>query len=294
MKYSLAILLFIFFASAPGIAGPRIWDRSNQKFISEQRLMDRLAQARNILMGLQTDNPAHYKIAAGIIAKLAAAGRQPTLLLGTIERSKQNAFAIFARRHRKPSEIYDATGLDMLLDWPHSGLADWATVRPVFDVAMLKKLPLRAVAFSRYEIGRLYHDGPGGPPEDVPEAVKKRMAAEINKAYCTVLPPEVTDRLIMIDRAQSRLIARAIKESGTGTAILVGPEKYILQGSGVPSYLAKLKAGGRTVSLLFSESGQRPGQRPGQKILNPEVDFIWFTDKIPRPDPCRFLNIKHR
>jgi len=284
MKYSLAILLFIFFTSAPGIAGPRIWDRSNQKFISEQRLMDRLAQARNILMGLQTDNPAHYKIAAGIIAKLAAAGRQPTLLLGTIERSKQNAFAIFARRHRKPSEIYDATGLDMLLDWPHSGLADWANVRPVFDVAMLKKLPLRAVAFSRYEIGRLYHDGPGGPPEDVPDAVKKRMAAEINKAYCTILPPEVTDRLIMIDRAQSRLIARAIKESGT--AILIGPKKYILQSSGVPSYLKKLKAGGRTVSLLFSESGQ--------KILNPEVDFIWFTDKIPRPDPCRFLNIRNR
>ena len=286
MKYSLAILLFIFFTSAPGVAGPRIWDRSNQKFISEQSLMDRLAQTRNILMGLQLDNADHYNIAAGLVRKLVAAGRQPTLLLGTIERSKQNAFAIFARRPRKPSEIYDATGLDMLLDWPHSSLEAWATVRPIFDVAMLKKLPLRAVAFSRYEIGKLYHDGPDRPLEDVPDAVKKQMAAEIHKAYCTDLPPEVTDRLIMIDRAQSRLIAQAIKESGTGTAILVGPKKYILQDSGVPSYLKKLKAGGRTVSLLFSESGQ--------KILNPEVDFIWFTDKIPRPDPCRFLNIKRR
>ncbi len=284
-----------------------IWDVAGQKFISENILLKKLETKKIILLGARLDNPAHNQLAAHILKNLARAGRKPHILLGHVERNKQNAFAIYLQRHPDPSKEFDASGLDMLLDWSHSGQPGWSIVRPVFDMAMLKKLPLKAVNFSRYEVGQLHREDLGGLPGDVrpdllplllsplPKMIKTRLIEEIEKVYCGNLPPESLEKLTLIHRARNGLFALNItqltSEPGDRTAVLIAPQKHILKNSGVPRWLDRMGGQKQVISLAFVEAGQsKPSfQKIKAQKLKESVDFIWFTAKLSRPDPCGLL-----
>ncbi|PCI48670.1 MAG: hypothetical protein COB49_05810 [Alphaproteobacteria bacterium] len=169
----------------------------------------------------------------------------------------------------------------MLLDWSRSAQANWAIARPVFDVAMLRKLRLRAIGFSRYEIGELHR---GKLPDDVKSdllplsKIKPQVALEIQRAYCGRLPPDVLAKFIMIRHAQDGLFALALSEGSPERAILIASRQHVIKDTGVPLYLDKLGETGRTVSLSFVETGQ--------DIADEQVDFIWYTEKTSQPDPC--------
>jgi len=265
--------------------GGKIWAVAEKRYISEKTLLKSLKRSKNILLGLRQDNPLHHKRAAKIIENLARMGQNPVLLLSNVERNKQNAFTIFTQRHEKSEKTYDATGLDMLLDWSHSGQPNWAVARPVFDVAMLKKRPLKAVNFSRYEIGELHRNGLTGLPKDIKSdllpllKIKTPVSDQLPKIYCDRLPPEVLAKFTMIRRARNGLFALAMAETHEGTAVLIAAQKHMDKDSGIPPYLNKLGLRGKYVSLSFVETGQ--------DVQDGQVDFIWYTEKISRPRPCQ-------
>lgn len=291
MRYIVTILFFALCLTAPQnvSAAEKIWDVTGQKYISEKTLMHSLKQSQNILLGIRTDNGQHYKLAARLIGKLAEAGRDPVIILGNVARNKQNAFAIFAQRHQKSKQVYDATGLDMLLNWAKSGQPEWTIVRPLFDMAMLKRLPLKASGFSRFEIGQIHHDGLGGLPQDIKrqllplmsQSISQKAESQIRQDYCGNLPPKVLERLALIHRAQNGLFALDMTEANHETAVLIAPQKYIVKDTGVPRILQKIGDTDKNITLSFVESGQN--------IKDRQVDYIWYSAAITRPDPCSFL-----
>ncbi len=304
MKNSLIILLFLLIVSAPaGLYGRehlnekaeagKIFDVANQKFITEKTLVKRLVTTRNILIAIREDNPDHHRLAAGIIDRIAGKGYAPAILVSNIERNKQNAFTIFNQRHPDPTRIYDASGLDMLLDWSQSGQPEWAIVRPVFDMAMIRRLSVTAVNFSRYEVGRLHQDGLQGLAGDLkddlvpllslplPEAVKNRQIREADKIFCGRLPPESLKKFTLLHRARNGLFALSLtKIPREKTAILITAQKHVMKDIGIPPYLDELGAAGGNISLSFMAPD------PEISLANAKVDFIWLTAKNSPPDPC--------
>lgn len=292
MRYIFYILLFLPLITLPEAMAEsvKIWHVADQKFISEKTLIKNLAGSKNILLGIRPDNPGHHRRAAKIIGNLARMGQRPVILLSYVERNKQNAFAIFAQRKKDAQQDYDATGLDMLLNWSRSGQPDWNIVKPVFDMAIIRKLPLKAVNFSRYEIGQLHHKGLDGLPNDVKpdllpllsapmkEKIKTQITKELREAYCDILPSGVLAKFTMIHQARNGLFALAMTGTGLKTAILIAPQNHVLKDTGVPRYLNNLGETGKSFSLSFVEAGQ--------DMRDNKVDFIWYTDKISRPRPC--------
>ncbi|PCI33533.1 MAG: hypothetical protein COB54_04335 [Alphaproteobacteria bacterium] len=293
MRYILHILFFSLLTPLSNIWAEEgeIWQVAEQKFISEKVLLARLALSKNIIIGIRPDNPEHHRGTARLIEKLTKAGQKPVILVTSIERSKQNAFAIFRQRHHEIGKEYDATGLDMLLNWSQSGQPDWVITRPLFDMAMLKKIPIKAVNFSRYEIGQLHLNGLDGLPEDLKVTLQPLLARrtkgqatsrtkeKIRKEYCDTLPPEVLAKFVVIRQARESLFALAMTATGPKTAVLIMPQNYVEKDTGVPRILKDIGDAGETISLSFVETGQN--------IRDRNVDFIWVTAKIPRPRPCQ-------
>ena len=291
MKYIFDILSFFFFLAllTRAAAGQEIWDVTGQRYISEGILIDKLKSSPKILLGIRQDNPEHHDLAARVLQKLSTTGHGPVILVGNVERNKQNAFAIFIQRHQNSGQVYDATGLDMLLDWAHSGQAGWTNARPVFDLAMKRKLPLIASAFSRYEVGQIYINGQNGIPGDMaeqtsprllqplPEGARARLEQEVGTNFCGPLPPEVLQKLVYLHRMQNGLFARNMTREGDHGTLLIAAQKYVDKEIGVPPMLE-----GKSISLIFAEKGQ--------KIKEGASDFIWRAKAFPRRDPCEFLN----
>ncbi len=311
MKHYLFILFLLFTFSIPALAkaekgnitsSEKIWDVTHKKFIVKGDLFKQLDESQTILLGIRQDNPRHQKHAANIIRQLIKAGIKPNIFVSNVERNKQNAFAIFANRHRNKATEYDATGLDMLLNWAISGQAAWDIARPVFDVTMLNKLPLYALNLSRYEIGQIHRKALGGLPPDikpdlavllskpVPEKLAAQITKEIAKDFCGILPPEYLEQLALIQRAQNGIFAQALikfhEKTADQKAILISSSKHIMKEQGVPYYLEKLKDQAPSISLLFLESETKIPS-PGE--LDLKVDFIWVTPKEPRISPCENL-----
>ncbi|MBL4801751.1 MAG: ChaN family lipoprotein [Emcibacter sp.] len=266
---------------------------ANQKYISQSALLDRLGQSQNILLGIRPDNIRHHELAAKVIENLDKTGLKPVILLGNVEHDKQNAFAIFNQRHQNSSLEHDATGLDMLLDWSKSGQSNWAIVRPVFDMAMLRQLSLRAGLFSRYEIGQIYRNGLDGLPQNMADRLRPllirplsdKIRIALNKQtraeHCGKMPPEIIKKFTTLTRAQNSLFALKMATEGARTQILIASERNILKDIGVPRILDSLMGPDKTISLLFLETGQ--------DMPKGKVDYIWHTAARTRLDPCAFL-----
>jgi len=309
MKHYPFIIFLSFTLSLPALANAekaaiisseRIWDVAHKTFIVKRDLFKQLDKSQTILLGIRQDNPRHQNHAADIIRQLLKA--RPGIFVSNVARDKQNAFAIFASRHQNKATEYDADGLDMLLNWAVSGQADWSITRPVFDVAMLNKLPLFALSFSPYEIGQIHHKALDGMPHDVKkglaallsEPVSEELAAqitkEIAKGFCGILPPASLEKLSLIQRAQSGIFAQELiqfhKRAAHQKAILIASPKHIMEEASVPYYLEKLNAKSTSISLLFLESET---EIPTPKELDLKVDFIWVTPKEPRISPCENL-----
>ncbi|MCF6215801.1 MAG: ChaN family lipoprotein [Emcibacter sp.] len=312
MKHYLFILFLSFSFSLPALAiaetrndisFDRIWNVAHKKFITKRDLFKQLDKSQTILLGIGQDNPRHQNHAADIVRQLLKA--RPGIFVSNVERNKQNAFAIFTKRHQEKVVEFDATGLDMLLNWAVSGQAAWDIARPVFDVAMLNKLPLHALNLSRYEIGQIHRKALGGLPPDikpdlaallskpVPEKLAAQITEGIAKDFCGILPPNYLEKLALIQRAQTGIFAQELikfhERAADQKAILISSSKHIMKDLGVPYYLEKLKDQAPSISLLFLESETKIPS-PGE--LDIKVDFIWVTPKEPRISPCENLKEK--
>ncbi len=273
----------------------KIWDIKNGNFISEKDFIRKLGSNYNLLLGIDDKNPEHYQIASTVIRKLSEDKHKPRILLGNVERNKQNAFAIFASRQKDPTKIYTATGLDMLLDWQNNGQVSWAVARPVFDVALEKRLSLKAANFSRYEIGQIHKDGLMGLPEDIkasvmpllsgplPDSHMNKMRQEIKAHYCLPLPPEDEDKLSLIHRAQNSLFALNLSHKETQATILIAQKDHIAKATGIPFYLHKLDSDRGNISLALIESSP---DIDTTTLAQSDVDFIWFTRKRQKSPHC--------
>ncbi len=312
MKHYLFILFLSFTLSLPVLANAeketiisseRIWDVTHKTFIVKRDLFKQLDKSQTILLGIRQDNSRHQNHAADIIRQLLKA--RPGIFVSNVARDKQNAFAIFANRHQNKATEYDAGGLDMLLNWAVSGQADWDIARPVFDVAMLNKLPLFALNLSPYEIGKIHRKALGGLPHDLKndltatlsEPLSEKLSAQITKGiakeFCGILPPDSLEKFALIQRVRNAVFAQELikfhEKAADQKAILISSPKHIMKEAAVPYYLEKLNAKGTSISLLFLESET---EIPTPKELDLKVDFIWVTPKESVFSPCGNLKEK--
>lgn len=282
----------------------KIWDVAGQKYISQNDLFNTLKKSTAVLLGVKQDNPAHHKLTANIIEKLSKSGGSWGIFLSHIERDKQNAFHIFKQRYQNSEKIYDATGLDMLLDWSRSNIVSWAKARPVFDIAMIKKLPLHAIDFSRYEVGQIHHDGLTGLPTDIssdvlpllskplPTSIKQALVNHINQNNCNILPPGVIEKFITIQRARNALFAVSLahfletgspREARRKRGLLIAEAQEIRNNGALSQNIDQLGIRRPIYSLELRETNTGHPQAPQ---TGSKVDFIWYTDKFSRAVPC--------
>ena len=275
----------------------RIWSTSSRGFVSEAVVVQALRQARYALLGEIHDNPEHHRLQAELVAAMSAQGRRPAVVFEMLPRDRQDAVDVFLQR-----DAPDAADFGVAVGWDELGWPDYAMYRPIVEAALAAGLGIVAGDTPRTERRRVVEAGIDALGGDVVEKLGlRRPLGDPNEArlydvlfegHCELMPREALAPMAGIQRlrdgrlADAMIMAAAANEDG---AVLIAGSGHARTDFGVPRYLAWRGETARIVSIGFVEivEGVDSATDYNEGANGAAVfDFIWFTPRAERADPC--------
>jgi uncharacterized iron-regulated protein len=233
-----------------------IWDLRAQRFVSETELVERLVATRFRLLGEVHDNPAHHRLRAQLIRRIAASGKRPAVVFEQFDLDRDAALVAAQRGDRVDAEALATAGALDRKSW------DWPLHKPLLEAALAGGLPVRAGNAPRAELMRIARTAPGAAI-DAPWAARFAAATwtaaadaalreEIVEGHCGKLPESAIAPIARAQRMRDAAMAQAVVAAATtdGT-ILIGGDGHVREGVAGPAYLSEAR-NGDVVSVGFN------------------------------------------
>lgn len=278
----------------------RIWDTRAQQPATMAGLERSLQDARYLLLGEVHDNSTHHRIRHDLIAALIRAGRRPAIAMEQFDREQQPAIdRAIAEAPR------DAERLRIVSSFNDQGWS-WPDYAPIISLALDAGLPLLAANLSRDQAFRIATSNASailgertlktlGLDKPFPPAAQHKLERVIDDGHCGKAPATILPGMIAAQRARDAVMAQIIAKHAETGAVLVAGNGHVRRDFGVPFYLQAQSAPTAIIAVGFIEVQNRQA-RPTDYYDNadPEYDYIVFTERMMREDPCANLSFKPR
>lgn len=276
-----------------------------------QDLARSMALARFTLLGEVHDNPDHHQWQAWSIrsvsklrgARIVEGEAQLDLIaMEMIRADQQPAIDKFYGRNVPVPRPKQPEALGRLLDWDKSGWPDFAMYSPIIAQALYEQIvivPASASlelgqkvskdwdnALSEIELARLKLD------KEFPPDLQNALVEEIRDSHCGLMPERAFHPMSRVQRFRDATMADALLSAGPYKGgILIAGNGHVRRDRGVPYYL--MARGVPSVSVIsVAHVEVRTGEDdpatyvPAAPDGTPAVDFVVFTPRADRPDPC--------
>ncbi len=259
-----------------------------------------------VLLGEVHDNPEHHAVRGEILRPTVDVGgispfAPPVAAFEHIRTTQQAQLDSFYARVRRGRA---AKASDLLKDlrWQASGWPAAEIYLPVFDAAIEGNMLIVAAAPDRERMRALVRGdravaGDGElsllrSAEGMPRPLREALVAELEGSHCGAIPPSAFAGMSLAQRyIDAHMAARTLEEMGEhGGAFLLAGNGHVRTDRGVP-YALNQRAPTRemiSVMLLEVEDGKTDpaSYLPRDPYGNPAVDYVLFTPRHNRPDPC--------
>jgi len=278
----------------------QIWDTRSQRAATIKDIEQRLQDSRYVLLGEVHDNSAHHRMRRDLIAAMVRDGGRPAIAMEQFDREKQDALdgAIVARPP-DIERIRNATQFnDMGWQWP-----DYA---PIIRLALDNGLPLVAANLSRNDAFRIATSTATAVlgiesvaelqlSQPLPEAAQRKLERAIDDGHCGKAPAKILPGMIAAQRARDAVMAQIMQRHSASGVVLIAGNGHVRRDFGVPHYLHVHTAPENIIAVGFIEV-QDSMKAPGgyYDASSPEYDYIVFTARVAREDPCANLSFKPR
>jgi uncharacterized iron-regulated protein len=249
----------------------KIWDTSAARFVPAAELFDRAAVARHVILGETHDNPEHHRLQRVVLEALATRG--PTRVLAMEQFDSEHQAAIDAARARGA----DAEALADAGHFDRKGW-NWPLYKPLVQLALERGWPIAAANLARTEARAVVADPARSGLAPASPTVKAALERDIIDGHCGAAPePKRLAGMIEAQRARDARMASVLK----GPSVLIAGSGHARRDRGVPLYLAS----DDLISIAFMEV--EPGKaRPQDFADAASYDYLWFTPRAVRDDPC--------
>lgn len=190
------------------------------------------------------------------------------------------------------------------LDWDASGWPPFEMYAPIIEQALLGGLGLAPASPSpgrtkmvsaegltvlgEQELGRLGLDQPFEP------SLAGALQTEMRDSHCGLLQPGAAGRMAEVQRFRDAVMADALLSGGSRGAILIAGNGHVRRDRGAPNYLQKRGARPDEIISVMHIEVEEGKTDPAAYVPRapdgtPAVDYLWFTPRQERPDPCEGL-----
>ena len=275
----------------------KVWDMNNAEFVEESELMGRLNDSDVLLLGEVHDNLRHHELQQKLLKARIDSGAQPALMMEQI--NSENQAALDAALTGDDREI-KMEAVNKLI-----GFNSWKLYSPFLEVAIDHQLPviasntpnrdLRPVIWNGYEaydadkLKRLVVE------EVWNESRQKFLAASMGGAHCGQLREELRVGLTRSQRLKDALMVdSAVSSIERGVVGIVG-SSHARRDIGLPLYFAARDPKAQIISIGFVEvtpGKVNPYAYTSSATGDVPFDYVWFTPRMPREDPCAGVNME--
>lgn len=258
-----------------------------------------------LILGETHDNAEHHLLQAAAVEEFGglSAGKRPAVVFEQLRADQEAGLASF----KTMSGNATPGDLKRLVDWEKSS---WPKdiYDPLFATAIKLRLPIYAGDVSRAEIMKAAKGGEAAlSPEsrsrfglDLPlgESLDAASVKEIENAHCGALPKEAFGGMAYAQRYRDAHLANAVLDAVTtdGSAFLIAGTGHARTDRGVPWYIRHRDGQKKIVSLMFVEvkdgNADPEAYVPRGPDGQPAADFVVFTARTERGDPCEKMRKK--
>lgn len=284
-------------AAAHPLSG-RSWDTRTQVWVSPTELERRLARARYVLLGEVHDNAEHHRLRRDLLAALVRDGRRPAIAMEQFDREHQPALQRVQNEPAPTPELLKTVGHVDVQGW------NWSYYEPIIRLALDHRLPIVAANLSRADAFRVSTEGAAAVlgaaavsalqlDQPLPDAARLELEQVIEEGHCGEAPRSILPGMVAAQRARDAIMAHTLQAHAP--AVLIAGNGHVRRDFGVPHYLAHYPQGDDVRVVGFIEvDAARPAPTDYVTAGAPEYDYIVFTPRTPRPDPCKALRFKPR
>jgi uncharacterized iron-regulated protein len=260
-----------------------------------------------VLLGEVHDNPEHHRVRGDILwprlkSLAGTPGGGAAAVYEHIRADQRPALATFYQQARRSRRLWQAPDLLRLLDWSSTGWPDAAQFYPLFDAALRAKMPILPGNATRGQARAVARSGiPALPPHEraaaeaadtMPQPLVGALLSELQESHCGAVPAAAFTGMGLAQRYIDAVLAQSLKDAAgeAGSAFLLAGNGHVRTDRGVPWHLRRLAPGRAVlaVMLLEVEDGKDDPKSyvPRDPAGAPAADYILFTPRQPRPDPC--------
>lgn len=280
---------------------------SSGQVVDMSALINTAAQSNYVLLGETHDNPDHHRLQAHIILQLGALpqGDNASVVFEMLDYEQQNQID---RLMMDP----DPVKFGKLIGWETSGWPAWKDYQPIMEAVVEHQMDVIAGNPDRNMIRAV---GRGGV-EALDKEEQNRfgfdiaLAAEqshglleaVDVGHCGLMPKTALAPMVNVQRlkdgglANAMMTARADNDD-RGIVVLIAGSGHVRKDYAVPAVIRNREPDAGIVAISFREvvsgkddiSDYFDDQGKNGSAEDRAFDFIWFTPRVEREDPCEKL-----
>jgi uncharacterized iron-regulated protein len=258
----------------------RIWDTRAERYVAAEEMLERAAHARHVLLGETHDNAEHHRLQLAVLQALASRG-EPRVLAREQFDSDQQAAIDAARGAGADAEALADAGHFERKGW------NWPQYRPLVELALAHGWPLVAANLSRSEARAIVADPARSRLAPPPPAVKRALEHDIASSHCGAAPEaKRLAGMVEAQRARDARMAEVLASQGSSGSVLIAGIGHVRRDRGVPLYLPDRAV--LSVAFVEVQAGRvSPHDYYDSFASASSFDYLWFTPRAERDDPCR-------
>lgn len=259
-----------------------------------------------VLLGEVHDNPEHHAVRGDILwprlePHLDTRDLQPAALFEHIRTSQQSQIDHFYAEAAGSRRLWEANDLLRELKWDSTGWPPGEIFQPLFQAALWAKLPVLPATPVRERMRTLVRDKSQatgnetallGLVEKMPSPLLDALAAELEGSHCGMIPASAVAPMSLAQRYIDAHMAEALAGAAAkhGGAFLLTGNGHVRTDRAVPWYVRQLAPARKVLAVVVAEvedgKTDPASYMPRAPDGSPAADYVLFTPRHDRPDPC--------
>ncbi len=277
----------------------KIYDIKNSRFINKANLLGSLIGSKYILLGETHDNIKHHENQAWVINELARQSFSTSVSFEMIDDTQAEFIA--------DKDIKTSKDLITLLNHYKTAWQYEDYYKVLFDSVLRAGLKILPANIERQELYDFIRHNKNGLPNETEKLMaevsltpemENNLRKDIIESHCGMIDQESAEPMMNGQRIRDATMALSLLNADADRRVLIAGRGHVRNDRGVPVYLSSQDKDAKIITIALFEVEQDNVDIASYLIhwdaMKLPFDYVWFTARAVREDPCLSFKKKHK